>query len=94
MLCQIFYITGTFIDYTSITVSMKRSLPVDDETMAKIAKETEGFISWETRLQRYDPELDPTAEKEKLLKEKQEEAEAEAQASAKAFGSYDFHKKE
>ncbi len=94
MICQIFYITGTYIDYTSITVSMKRSLPVDDETMAKIARETEGFISWETRLQRYDPELDPAAEKEKLLKEKQEEAEAEAKASAKAFGSYDFHKRE
>ena len=73
---------------------MKRSLPVDDETMAKIARETEGFISWETRLQRYDPELDPKEEKEKILKEKQEEADAEAKAAAKAFGSYDFHKRE
>lgn len=65
---------------------MKRSLPVDDETLAKIAKETEGFISWETRLQRYDPELDPEQERERLMKEQQ----AEADANARAFGSYNF----
>lgn len=86
MICHIFFIMGTYIDYKEITINMKRSLPVDDETLAKIAKETEGFISWETRLQRYDPELDPEQERERLMKEQQ----AAADANARAFGSYDF----
>ena len=77
---------GTYVDYKEINVSMKRSLPVDDETLAKIAQDTEGFISWETRLKRYDPELDPELERKKL----QQEKEAKADANAKAFGSYDF----
>lgn len=86
MICHVFFIMGTYIDYKEITIIMKRSLPVDDETLAKIAKETEGFISWETRLQRYDPELDPEQERERLMKEQQ----AAADANARAFGSYDF----
>jgi len=86
MICHVFFIMGTYIDYKEITMIMKRSLPVDDETLAKIAKETEGFISWETRLQRYDPELDPEQERERLMKEQQ----AAADANARAFGSYDF----
>jgi len=86
MICRIFFIEGTYVDYREITISMKRSLPVDDEALAKIAQETEGFISWETRLQRYDPELDAETEREKLREEK----EADARANAKAFGSYDF----
>ena len=86
MICHIFFIMGIYIDYKKITSIMKRSLPVDDETLAKIAKETEGFISWETRLQRYDPELDPEQERERLMKERQ----AEADANARAFGSYNF----
>ena len=84
IICNILFIQGTFIDPESITLSMKRSLPVDDETLAKIANETEGFISWETRLKRYDPELDPEEEREKLASEK----EAEAKTNATAFGSY------
>lgn len=86
MICHIYFIMGIHIDYKAINIIMKRSLPVDDETLAKIANETEGFISWETRLQRYDPELDPELERERLQKEKQEAAQAEA----KAFGSYNF----
>lgn len=86
MICHILFIMGTYIDYKDITIIMKRSLPVDDEKLAKIAKETEGFISWETRLKRYDPELDPEEERKKLDAERA----AEADATAKAFGSYDF----
>ncbi len=86
MICHIFYIMGKYIDYKKISISMKRSLPVDDETLAKIAQETEGFISWETRLQRYDPELDPELERQRLLEEKRSMAEQ----SAKAYGSYEF----
>lgn len=86
MICNIFYIMGHFIDYKDIGIMMSRSLPVDEETMARIAKETEGFISWETRLKRYDPELDPEFEGGKLA----EERKAAAEAEAKAFGSYAF----
>ncbi len=88
MICHIFYIMGQYIDYEEINIGMKRSLPVDDETLAKIAQLTEGFISWETRLQRYDPELDPGLEREKLAAEEQ----AAAEKSARAFGSYNFRK--
>lgn len=90
MICNIFYIMGHFIDYKDIGILMSRSLPVDEETMAKIANETEGFISWETRLKQYDPELDPEFEKKKLA----EERKAAAAAAAKAFGSYDFKENE
>ena len=86
MICHIFFIMGTFIDYKDITIIMKRSLPVDEETLAKIAKETEGFISWETRLKRYDPELEPEEERKRLAAEQA----AEAEATARAFGSYEF----
>lgn len=86
MICNIFYIMGHFIDYKDIGIMMSRSLPVDEETMARIASETEGFISWETRLKRYDPELDPEFESKKLAEERRAAAEDEA----KAFGSYAF----
>ncbi|MDD3415493.1 MAG: phage portal protein [Lachnospiraceae bacterium] len=86
MICHIFFIMGTYIDFKEINTSMKRSLPVDDEALAKIAQETDGFISWETRIQRYDPELDPDLERERLKKENEDKAKANAQA----FGSYDF----
>lgn len=59
-------------DLTQLDIVMKRSLPVDDELLAKIAQETDGFISWETRVQRFDPELDVEKERERLDKEKEE----------------------
>ena len=65
---------------------MKRSLPVDDELAAKIAQETEGFISWETRLKRFDEEIDIDEERKRLEEEKQKNIEEQQ----KAFGSYDF----
>ncbi len=86
MICRILFIMGTYIDYKGIGINMKRSLPVDDEVAVKIANETSDFISWETRLKRYDPELDPEQERKQILKEKQEEADLQA----KAFGSYEF----
>lgn len=86
MICHIFYLMGTYIDSREINIGMKRSLPVDDETLARIAKETEGFISWETRLQRYDPELDPELEKQKLEEERRQKAKEQAEA----FGSYEL----
>lgn len=74
------------LDVSKIDVTMKRSLPVDDELMARIAQETDGFISWETRVQNYNPELDAEEEREKLQKEKAEAAKIQQEA----FGTYGF----
>ena len=65
---------------------MKRSLPVDDELLAKIAQLTDGFISWETRVKNFNPELDVEEEKKRLDEEKKANIEKQQQA----FGSYDF----
>ena len=51
---------------------MKRSLPVDNELLANIANETEGFLSWETRIKNYDPEIDIEEERKRLLEEKKQ----------------------
>lgn len=58
------------IKSSDIDISMKRSLPVDDELLAKIANETEGFLSWETRVKNYDPEIDIEEERKRLEEEK------------------------
>ena len=71
---------------TKLDIAMKRSLPVDDELLARIAQETEGFISWETRVNRFDPELDAEEERKRLEEEKKMNVELQQQA----FGSYDF----
>ena len=65
---------------------MKRSLPVDDELLARIAQETDGFISWETRVQRFDSEIDIEEERKRLEEERQKSIEERQ----KAYGSYDF----
>ena len=54
--------------------------------MAKIAQETEGFISWETRVKRFDEEIDIEGERKRLEEEKQKNIEQQQ----KVFGSYDF----
>ena len=74
------------IDVKTIDITMKRSLPVDDELLARIAQETDGFISWETRVQRFDSEIDIEEERKRLEEERQKSLE-DAQ---KAFGSYEF----
>lgn len=70
------------IDSTNIDISMKRSLPVDDELMARIAQETDGFISWETRVKRFDGEIDVKEERKRLDAEKKKNIEQQR----KAFG--------
>jgi len=65
---------------------MKRSLPVDDELMARIAQETEGFISWETRVKRFDGEIDIEEERKRLDEENKKKIEQQQEA----FGSYEF----
>lgn len=74
------------IDVKTIDITMKRSLPVDDELLARIAQETEGFISWETRVQRFDSEIDIDEERKRLEEERQKSLED----TQKAFGSYEF----
>ena len=74
------------IDIKTIDITMKRSLPVDDEALARIAQETEGFISWETRVLRFDSEIDVEEERKRLEEERQKSLEE----TQKAFGSYDF----
>lgn len=74
------------IDPSQIDISMKRSLPVDDELAARIAQETEGFISWETRVKRFDEEIDIDEERKRLNEEKKKNIELKT----KEFGSYDF----
>ena len=86
MLENIFYIQAKTFNSSDISITMKRTLPVDDETQAKIAAETEGFISWETRLNRYDPDIDVEDERKKL----EQETELADRRKAEAFGSYDF----
>ena len=74
------------IDSSQIDITMKRSLPVDDELLAKIAQETEGFISWETRIKRFDEEIDIEEERKRLDEEKRSSLEEQQ----RMFGSYDF----
>ena len=63
------------IKCSDIDISMKRSLPVDNELLANIANETEGFLSWETRIKNYDPEIDIEEERKRLLEEKKQNIE-------------------
>ena len=60
------------IDPVNIDIIMKRSLPVDDEMFARIAQETDGFLSWETRLSRFDAEIDIEEERKRLSKDQKE----------------------
>lgn len=83
---NIFYILGIPFKASDISATMKRTLPVDDETQAKIANETEGFISWETRVKRFDPDIDAEDERQKLKLEQ----EGKVKAKQEAFGSYSF----
>ena len=61
-------------------------MPVDNELLARIAQETDGFLSWETRVKEYNPEIDVEEEKKRLEEEKKKNIEQQQQA----FGSYDF----
>lgn len=70
------------IKSVDIDISMKRSLPVDNELLSKIASETEGFLSWETRIKNYDPEIDIDEERKRL----EEEKNRSIKEQQKAFG--------
>lgn len=74
------------IDSSKIDIIMKRSLPVDEELLAKISQETSDLLSWETRVQRFDSEIDVEEERKKLDEDKKKSIEE----NQKAFGSYNF----
>ena len=77
------------IKVVDIDISMKRSLPVDNELLAKIANETEGFLSWETRIKNYDPEIDIEEERKRLdeeIKRNEEEKDKRLGEIQKEFG--------
>lgn len=76
------------VNASDVDIVMKRSLPVDDEMLARIAQETEGFISWETRVKRFDEEIDVDEERKKL----EEDNNKKLEQQQKVFGSYDFKK--
>lgn len=79
-------VRATNIDTNKISIIMKRSLPVDDELQSRIAQTTEGLLSWETRVKRFDEEINVEEEKKKLEDENKKKIEDQQ----KAFGSYDF----
>ena len=74
------------IDLSKIDIIMKRSLPVDEELLARISQETSDLLSWETRVQRFDSEIDVEEERKKLDEDKKKNIEEKQ----KAFGSYNF----
>lgn len=79
-------VKANIMDINDIDIVMKRTLPVDEEMLARIAQETDGFISWETRVKRFDGEIDVEEERKRLEEERKQNIEE----NQKAFGSYDF----
>ena len=77
---------GTALDLSSISIIMKRTLPVDMSERVQILQATEGILSLRTRLQRYDEELDIDEELRRIAEER---AERDAQMS-QAFLQYNF----
>ena len=79
-------ITNSGIDLYKVDIVMKRTLPVDYADNADIAAKTEGLLSLETRIRRFDAEINVERELELLAAEKEEATKQQAQA----FGSYNF----
>lgn len=83
---NIFYLQAIPFKAADIAIAMKRTLPVDEETQAKVAQATEGLISWETRVNRFDPDIDVENERTRLQAEQQ----TAVRQKQEAFGSYNF----
>lgn len=67
-------VRGGGFDVSSIDIVMKRTLPIDEETLAKIANETSELLSLETRIKRFDEEIDVSEELKRISEERQEAA--------------------
>lgn len=77
---------GTALDLSSISIIMKRTLPIDLQERLTILQGTQDILSLRTRLQRYDEELDIDEELRRIAEER---AERDAQMS-QAFLQYNF----
>ena len=77
---------GTALDLPSISIIMKRTLPIDMSERLSILQGTDGILSLRTRLQRYDEELDID---EELKRIEEEQSKRDAQMS-QAFLQYNF----
>ena len=73
LISNVYRVKGKNQDLSEVDITMRRSLPVDEEQKARVAEMTDGFVSWETRLKDYNPELDPAEEKKRLDQEKDED---------------------
>lgn len=73
LISKVYSVKGKNQDLSEVDITMRRSLPVDEEQKARVAEITDGFVSWETRLKDYNPELDPAEEKKRLDQEKDED---------------------
>ena len=77
---------GKGFDVNEISIKMYRTLPANLDDKLKELQGTEGVLSLQTRLTRYDAELDVDRELE-LIKEEKEET---ATRMASAYGDYNF----
>ena len=67
-------IYGISFDVDDISIIMTRNIPVDKEAKLKEFLDTKGELSWRTRVQRYDENIDVEEERKRLMEEKKEEA--------------------
>lgn len=81
-------VNGSNIKLEDVSITMKRTLPVDLDEKLKELQGTEGILSLRTRLQRYDEEIDVDKELEQLAKEQEQKA----KMMSNAFGNYNFSK--
>ena len=86
MIFNVMRIQAKEVNVAQIDIIMKRNLPVDEELNARISQETSELLSQETRIKRYDSEIDVDEEMNRINKEKDQSMEREQ----KAFGSYDL----
>lgn len=74
------------IDLPIVDIKMNRALPVSLDDRLKELQGTDGYLSLETRLRNYDPDLDIDEEMKRIAKEKEEKN----KQMATAYGNYNF----
>lgn len=84
---NIYTILANSIDVSAIDIVMTRTLPIDEAERVSILSQTDGLLSYETRIRRFDEELDPEEEQERLNEEKLNNVKIQQEA----FAGYDFN---
>ena len=74
------------IDLPIVDIKMNRALPVSLDDRLKELQGTDGYLSLETRLRNYDPDLDIDEEMKRITKEREEKN----KQMATAYGNYNF----